>query len=159
MQHQNTPDWAAIRRAYEADREPVARLSERHGVAVSALYWRARVEGWMRRVERRRLMRGPAGRRRVMIDRLFGILEQEVQMIESALVRAQQGDGVAAPAEGERRLRSVASAMRALDKLIQFDQGQEEGKQESQNYTEADAERLRRDLARRLQHLRSERGS
>lgn len=161
MPEQAGPRWSRIRRDYERDREGIAALCARYGVSQSALYRRARAEDWRKRVERRRLSRMPGGRRTLMIDQLYRIVEQEVQMIERALAPpGRRGDGAGpAFAERERQLRALNSVMRTLDRLIQVDartraDNPREDKQEIDNFTEADAQHLRTDLARRLAGLR-----
>ena len=51
-------DWAAIRKAYEMDDEPVRMIAERHGISSSAIDHRMRHEGWSMRRDRARVAKG-----------------------------------------------------------------------------------------------------
>lgn len=159
MPERTAPEWAAIRRDYERGGETIAALCARHGIATATLYRRARTERWLKRIERSRMGRTPEGRRAILVNRLCHIMEEEVLMIEQTLARRTRGgDGEAAPGEDERRLRSLNSVLRTLDKLIQLDEqtqagAPEEGTQEKEASTDADADRLRRDIAQRLGRL------
>lgn len=160
MSKANAPDWAAVRRDYERGREAVLDLCARHGVSVGGLYKRVRGEGWLKRYGRPRLVRTASGRRAVLAGRLGRILEEQVSRIEESLARGAEGHSGEAAGEEERRLRALDTALRMLEKLTKLEEQARrnapgEGKPERENFTEADAERLRRELSERFARLRS----
>lgn len=150
--------WAAIARDYAAGALTVAEICTLHNVSASALYRRAAQEGWKMRRET-----GTASSGRTqgagLADRLLIALDQKMTEFEN---RMTQGGGATA-ADSERDARTLNTLVRLFDKLKGFGtKGEADGKAAASLPHAAtaagkdahDADRLRHDLAQRLEKLR-----
>ncbi len=159
-------DWAAIRRAYEEGDEPVASICARHGVGSTVLYERIAAEGWRRRRPDLSLANRRAGgfkrSRAVVIDRLYKLLEKQLAGI-AARAEARAGEG-ASDDDTKRDIDASAAILRLLERLTDLSRrdaapprgAKAAADNKGSNTTEddeADAERLRRELAHRLARL------
>lgn len=100
------PDWAAIRRDYEANAVILETVAARHKVSVWSIQYRARRDGWTPR------LRVPSTDRTRLIGRMMAVLERQIAKLER---EAEMKD----PAEKEVALLSTMT--RTLDKLIALD--------------------------------------
>ena len=168
-----TPDWPAVRAAYEAGVDPVAALCRRFGVSAYRLYRQAAAEGWSRRRARPyrsarsgdpeapvvdavvvpdRLPPMGAEDRRELIERLYRACEMQIADVEKRFA----GDGEEARArEGDAR--HLAALVQTLSKLNTLDQASRET-ETADKETAVDIDDLRAKLARRLDRLRARNG-
>jgi len=157
MDEANSPDWTAIRAAYESGEGSVEGLCKTHGVAKTALYIRRRRERWALR--NRVDSSNPAtrgNRRRVMVARFFEALEQQIHEIESSLQReAAQADTSAT--SRERAARTLSSLVRTLEKLFELDTSADPAAEARKEAAHRDIEGLRQALAERIARLGRER--
>ncbi len=151
-------DWAVIAHDYASGALTVAEICTLHGVSASMLYRRAAQEGWQMRHKPASATRGREDGNR-MAARLLFALDQKMTEFEN---RMAQG-GVATAADSERDARTLNTLVRLFEKLKGFG-----GKGETDAKTAAapahtstsagehahDADRLRNDLAQRLEKLR-----
>lgn len=160
----NEPDWAQIAHAYATRPERLSDIAARFGVSRQRIQARARREGWQRApaldaavLAKAEETQGPA-RRRIMA-RLFKALDEQMMQIEKRIA-----DGATRPqsaADAERDARALSALAGLYAKLVALDEAAKEaaGDQGEQTgrgrMSEAgrDADRLREELARRLQRL------
>jgi hypothetical protein len=102
------PDWAEIRRAYEAPGQSVKAICAAFGVASWTLHDRVKAEGWTVRKPRRK------GRER-LVERLFLVLERQVKEVE-ARMSARNGIPV-----DDKEAKLLDSLARTLGKLMELD--------------------------------------
>lgn len=162
-------DWATIRRLYESGSPGVAAICAAAGIGTGALYRRARKENWQRRRDdktgakrrgrrtakpRRKGEAAPEAPRKVdrsgLIRRLYAALERQVREVEARLA-AEDGPASA----GERDARTLSNLARTFEKLMEIDGGGAEAHDEG---GARDIDALRKELAKRIDRLRRERG-
>lgn len=144
-------DWQKVREAYEARERAVQEICDAHGIGPTALYRKLREENWplrnelgaLRKGSRKKRPRGP--KREDLVDRLYKAFERQMGEFEARLGAAAQA-GV-----DEKDARTLGSLARTLEKLIGL-RG-ENGGVDGNLKTEVDIERLREELARRLERL------
>ncbi len=160
-------DWAAVAHDYAAGELTVAALCALHGVSKSALYRQAEIDGWAKRAphrKRRRLVPRPlpnTGKRirsKTLARRLLLALDHKMTDFETRIA-----DGPATASDSERDARTLNTLVRLFEKLERFT-----GKRGSRTTAPAgsaattkdtdDADRLRGELARRLETLRGQFG-
>jgi hypothetical protein len=169
-------DWDAIKRAVIHGDKSLARIAEEFGSSESTIRRRAKVGDWVRLVGTKKLpggrrlkapgsprpTRGRASqvRRRKMVQRLFEVLDQKMRLLEERMANAQSVDSAPqSAADAERDTRSLNALARLYAKLVELDDaarkgGAGEGREPSDAMRSSDdADRLRRDLALRLQRL------
>ncbi len=155
-------DWAAIARDYAAGTLRVDDLCILHGVAWSVLYRRIKSEGWPLRNES-----GRRARRHLRPDltkRLLVALELKMTQFEKRMIEA--GAPVTS-ADSERDARTLNTLVRLFEKLKGFGE-KAAASTRSRAATQAagdpaasagkdahDADRLRQELAQRLEKLRA----
>ena len=175
-------DWEGIKQAYVHGDWSLQRIAEAFGTSEYMIRTRAKRDGWTRRVGTKPLPRGqkprPPGtpkakrptaeeqRRRNLVCRLLDALDQGLMQLEARMAPDAGTDGQPpSAADAERDGRTLAGLARLYAKLVELDAGAEGGGRAEQNAgalkLEAtdDADRLRRDLALRLQRLNQSRGS
>ncbi|MCV0370815.1 hypothetical protein [Filomicrobium sp.] len=165
-------NWAEIRRAYEAGLETVAALATRCAVSADRIYRRARKEGWTRRSSRRvKQAKGkraagkvcgakPRGRddRKIshvaMIQRLYRAIDENLKRLEA---RMGSGREVSA-AESARETRELGVMIRSFEKVTAFATDIERSRKPAapERISSADAERMREEIAKRLERLNGE---
>ena len=149
-----TPDWEAIRGAYEAGKPTVAEICRRFGVRQTALYAKVRRECWPRRLSRIAARRTSPETRLALVHRLF--LRFEQQMAEADARRAKFGFGEADPV-GAHEARTLAVLARTLEKLIEIEDTRTRpagrGLSDAEPQDDAEVERIRAELARRIAGL------
>jgi hypothetical protein len=155
------PDWNAIRLAYEGKELPVSRIAEQHGVSTSAINRRCLKESWVRRSAatrsgRRKVIRAPAVRRKTLVDRLYAILDHNLELMEQRMTSGEP----ATAAERERDTRALGALVRTFGQVSELnettaaDAAPKSGNGSALDEREAD--RLRLELARRILKLREE---
>jgi len=157
MDEANSPDWDAVRAAYEGGVGSIASLCAKFGIAKTALYKRRRHERWRprNRVDRS----NPAtrtNRRRVMVARFFEALERQIHDVETSL-RGEAAQADTSSASRERAARTLSSLVRTLEKLIELDTGADPAAQARKEAAHRDIEGLRQALADRIARLGRER--
>jgi hypothetical protein len=166
-----TPDWPAIRRAYEDQSLSVRKIAEGHGVTVSALNRRRTAEGWPRRAQKKP---SPAGRskrstgqsiargRKAIVERLYNILERNLKLMEVRMETSEPGTA----ADRERDTRAIGSLTRTVGKITELDAETKPvastaaGSEKARGgIDEAEADRIRVELAQRILKFRERRQS
>ncbi len=132
MHSSNSPDWAAIRAAYEANCVPVAQIVAEHGISRWRLRQQMQREDWTRRQKRQVSAR-------VMVRRLLAVLDDRIRRLEDA------GGEVA------QDVATLNTMARTLEKLIALDKVQEKKKPDPKRRREI--EELRQKLVERLDRL------
>ncbi|MEO1205934.1 MAG: hypothetical protein AAFV45_06340 [Pseudomonadota bacterium] len=182
--------WAAIRRAYENGGGTVDALAKAHGVGVSTVYRRVKLDGWARRAKRPvagpdaadggevaavaevvaaqldgsqlvqtvRKVRSPAGKT-ALVRRLFTAIDTKLARIEDRM----QSKAELSFADSERETRELSNMIRSFEKVTavaadlekQRGKAGKPGKGGKANSVEraADAERMRSEIAERLEKL------
>ena len=172
--HRDGTDWGAIKHAVIDGDWSLRRIAEAYGVGETTIRCRMQKEGWVRLVGTKPLPSGRrAGatpgvpkekrakpkkfRRRQMVQRLFQVLDAKLTEIEERMAAGQSGEATATAADAERDARSLAALARLYAKLVELDEAAKQGgrgsKEESAKETSEDADRLRQDLALRLERL------
>jgi hypothetical protein len=157
-----TPDWDAVARDYAAGLLTVSEICARHGVSRATLYNRAKIEGWPLRhgatvIVQRRTQAG-------LTKRLLAALDTKMKQFESRMSESAGGETAA---DGERDARTLNTLVRLFEKLKEI--GEVSGGEAAARSPNAmpgpaiglkpdDAERLRNDLAQRLESLRGQLG-
>jgi hypothetical protein len=149
------------------------RIADAHGVSQTAVIQRAKKHGWVRLVGTKRLRPGPRPgkpkakraaaeeiRRRDIVRRLLEALDKRLIHLEKRMAPdAESGDVAQSAADAERDARTLSGLARLYAKLVELDDSAstkgEPDQDKSVTKPEAtdDADRLRRDLALRLQRL------
>jgi hypothetical protein len=156
------PDWEAIARDYAAGLLTVLQICEEHAVSQTALYDRAKAEGWpLRRASAvLALRRSRAG----LTKRLLSALDAKLAQLEHRMAKITASETAA---DGERDARTLHTLLRMLERLREM--GEAGGRKRRGRPPKAaagtmmdikpdDAERIRDDLARRLEALRGQLG-
>ena len=178
MDAHDPTDWEGIEQAYVKGDWSVLRIAEAFGTSRWTLANRAAKEGWVRQVRTKSLRPGrkprPPGvppparpnaqqvRARRIMARLFRALDEKMRALEERIARARDEDAPPpSAADVERDARTLSSLARLYAKLVELDDrareqdGGPKGSETDAARSEAlpDADRLRRDLALRLQRL------
>ncbi len=175
-------DWEGIEQAYVHGDWSLRRIAEAFGTSEYMIRTRAKTDGWIRLLGTKPLPRGQKPRapgapkaksataekqrRRNLVGRLLNALDQGLMQLEARMAPdAKTGGQPPNAAESERDARTLSGLARLYAKLVELDAGAEGGGKAEQGKgalkPEAtdDADRLRRDLALRLQRLNQSRGS
>ncbi|MDP2621347.1 MAG: hypothetical protein Q8P46_14435 [Hyphomicrobiales bacterium] len=151
------PDEAAIERAYVEGKATVAEILARFGISKDKLYRLADAGGWPRRIKRMPSAQEMAGARIALVQRLYRRFEGHLKEAEErrAELGLMQPDEVA-----ERDARTMAVLARTLEKVMELDEnaarrgeGTSAGQGAAVAMDEADVERIRAELARRIARL------
>ncbi len=157
MDEANSPDWNAIRTAYESGKDSVDSICKTYRIARTALYIRRRRERWAPRNRVDRSNPATRGyRRRVMVARFFEALERQIQDIESSLCH-EAAQAETSATSRERAARTLSSLVRTLEKLFELDTGADPAAQARKEAAHRDIEGLRQALADRIARLGRER--
>jgi len=161
MNEQQPPDWPAILRAFRDRDCAVAEFCRRNGISASSLYRRLAAEA--RQAQARKPARGGRRRKRCvaavpvkgrggLFARLSRALDEKMTEFETA-IRAQEPRS---PADAEREARTLLSLMRMFERLNALQPNMGKGSADPANpRLDADADAIRRQLAERLERLRS----
>ena len=156
-------DWGAIAHDYAASALSVPELCALYSVSKSVLYRRINRNGWIKRSAKRRAAahRPPTPRRpngeEKLARRLLKALDHKMKELETRMTQADAAPATAA--DSERDARTLGTLVRLFDRLKGIGAkaagvtgapaaGRTAGKDHH------DADRVRRDLARRLEKLR-----
>lgn len=165
----SAPDWDAIRRDYEAGQRTVEEICVEHQVQRRRFYTERQQQGWTLRRPK-----GPAPARahckqRSLAGRLVNALDRKMRQFERRLEMAA-GNGNAADSERDARtLNTLARLCEKLTALQAADAASSAGHRHrggsaapasaaTEDTTLHDQERLRGELARRLDTLRTQIG-
>ena len=172
--------WAAVRRAYADVALPLSEIAARHGLTPLAIGARASREGWPGREERRRKAGGSArrskakkahasatpegkraakgglptrGAQRALIGRLYRAISLKLDHMEK---RMASGEARSAQDE-ERESRALATLISNFEKVTEAVAGLDTDRDAARapGTAGADAERMRREIAERLERLGS----
>jgi hypothetical protein len=153
-----SPDWQAVECDYRAGLLAVDAICAARGVSRTALYARARSQGWpLRRGAKAQLPDTPGG----LARRLLSALEAKMTLFEA---RMAQGAAAETAADSERDARTLNTLVRMFDKLTEIgmaggaDRSGAPGARATMELNAHDAGRLRDDLAQRLERLRGQLG-
>jgi len=167
--------WAAVRRAYADASVPLAEISKQHGLTPMRIGARAKREGWAGREERTRksgasARRGASktanaprasaerrqkdalptrGAQRALIGRLYRAISLKLEHMEE---RMASGDSRSAQDE-ERESRALATLISNFEKVTEAVAGLDKERDAARAGIGADAERMRREIAERLERL------
>jgi hypothetical protein len=152
------------------------RVADHFGIGVGRLVRRVRLGCWTREVPvkacrgRPRVARPDASRPLTkrerlrasgMLRRLYQALDHKITLLEQRMASAVDGGAPQSAADIERDARSLNGFARLYAKLVELDEAarreQGEGTQARSQRSSEDADRLRRDLALRLQRLNQKR--
>jgi hypothetical protein len=171
--HNAPPDWAGAKHDFIHGDRSLDRIGRARGMSRTALVVRAKKEGWVRLVGTKPLKPGPKPRppdepkpkptgqlRRDLARRLLEALDKRLMLLETRMAPdGELGVAMQSAADGERDARTLTGLARLLAKLVELNDaaraGAKGGTDKSVTKPEAtdDADRLRRDLALRLQRL------
>jgi hypothetical protein len=157
----------AIKQDYLHGGLSVARIAEKHRTTGYFVRRYAKEGRWVRQVETRWLKRGPQrgvprprlGRGRVgrIRERLYRVLDEKMKQIEERMADQQPNDAPQSAADAEREARALAALARLYAQLVEIDdKATARGSADNQQRGGAveDADRIRRDLALRLEGLK-----
>jgi hypothetical protein len=159
-------DWVGIEREYIYGDKSLNRIAALYGSSSGGIRYRAKRDGWVRLFGTTPLTPGPAARlpraprpnadqlrQRRLARRLFKVIDAKLQEIETRMNKADANAAPPSAADTERDVRSVSSLIGLFDKVVELDEAARKAGKGSETSTvrsEADADRLRRDLAERL---------
>ncbi|AXS39953.1 hypothetical protein [Breoghania sp. L-A4] len=144
--------WAEARRLFEVEGQDVAVIAEMLDVHPTTVYGRARQEQWSRPLNyrgKRPLTGVGTARRRRMTARLFAAFERQVRDMEARLA------GLDGREADDRDARTLATLAQTLDRLVGLDASINAPDDGEAPDDEPDIDAFRRDLARRLEAIRS----
>lgn len=163
----NSPyvDWAVVEREYAAMELTTQEICLQHGITQSALYHRVRINGWpLRQPDKLRRPKTPSAKcahrnpgEAAMARRLLTALDRKMTEFENRI--AEPGNA----ADSERDARTLGTLVRLFDKLTALGDKRSMARKNAASAKAAnssagkdahDADRLRLDLARRLEKLR-----
>ncbi len=120
MTEGSDPDWAAIRRAVEAGKEPIVKIAERFGVSAHNIYARKHRWAWSRSIDTSSaagIERGVAKMVAQIFTQLRAVARTNRAMSrEAKTLKAQPADGSTL----ERRLRQAAEAEARLASIMKL---------------------------------------
>ena len=169
--------WTEIRRAYEDGSDPVAAIAKRCGVSAGTIYRRARKDCWVRRsssgkqqklpqeteTNKARRSKSPQASKKSkrskakvgraeLAERLYRAIDAKLSRLEA---RMQSDDDLSA-ADSERETRELGSMIRSFEKVAALagdEKPSRQGEPERADSGKRDAERMREEIARRLERL------
>jgi hypothetical protein len=155
-------DWAAIAHDYAATALTVSEICALRSITHTALYNRARRDGWIKRsaalraASHRPTRARPDKGKADLARRLLTALDHKMTEFETRMTQAKAA-APATAADSERDARTLGTLVRLFDKLKGFGAkaaaGAKPGSWTAGKDTH-DADRFRNDLARRLESLR-----
>ena len=170
--------WDRVRRDFEDPALSLKTICARHGLSLSQLYRYRKKHGWppRKRGQKQRarnkadvIRKGARGRsalkrRLEMIERLYTMLERELQDFEKmGAGDSDEPPAVPSGADRERSARTLTSLIRSFDKICEFDDKAQEAQRRAQHsgtaLPETDADGLRLKIAQRLERLLADRGT
>ena len=178
-----SPDWAAIRHAFESGRVSIKTLLRRHHLTRSEFMAMKRRQNWQRTHYKTTSKAGykpkpaapaasadspkPDQRRTDLINRLYKVLEQKILEIETIMLTPLPETDIDQNAShAEKQAKTLAVLVTLFDKISALElAGQPPARRKADQITddaderddENETNRIREDLARRLERLQSER--
>lgn len=181
MQADNEDPWPEIARAWVEGVESVAAIAKRHRLFPARIYTRAKAEDWPARggaAEKPKSLTRPAGSssnskrapvqpvpaavaaeaphaadvpREVLLRRLFGAIDLKLKQLEK---RMSSGKAVSA-ADSERQTRELNQMIRSFEMVTELARDRDNAAVGAAITTVSatDAERMRREIAERLERL------
>lgn len=181
MQADKDDPWAEIARAWAESEESVASIAKRHRLFPARIYMRAKAEGWPSRASSAAIPQTPSrpadanskGRkvtlppsprapaaeaplaadvpREVLLRRLFAAIDLKLEQLEK---RMSSGKAVSA-ADSERQTRELNQMIRSFEMVTELARDRDNAASGSAATTvsASDAERMRREIAERLERL------
>ncbi len=160
--------WAEVRRAYEQSPAPIMEIASTAGVTRQRIAARAKKDGWVRHGTRAAppgedtpQTKKPAtsaalptrGAQRALIGRLYRAISLKLEHMEK---RMASGKARSAQDE-ERESRALATLINNFEKVTEAvaELGKDRETQRTTRRANADAERMRREIADRLERLGS----
>ncbi|MCC7250532.1 hypothetical protein [Hyphomicrobium sp.] len=169
--------WAAVRRAYADASVPLAEIAKRFGVTPMRIGARAKREGWAGREERAGKTKGGAakagkspapvtplskrsrrdalptrGAQASLIGRLYRAISLKLEHMEKRMASGE----VRSAQDEERESRALATLISNFEKVTEAVAGLDENRDAARTAgAGADAERMRREIAERLERLGS----
>lgn len=163
------PNWDAIKEDFVHSGLSLARLSERHGVSAPRISRRAEKDGWARLVPVRPLARSPKSKaaaprkpaktaqRGELVRRLLEALDNGLTQLEARMTPPTNASEPQSAANAERDARILNGLARLYAKLVALDdetrRKEKRGEESAKTEVRDDADKLRQELALRLQRL------
>lgn len=147
--------WADIAGAYAAGDETVAAIAARHGIDRGAIIRRAQADGWPRRRAPSHAPRAPTERAQAaLMRRLFNAIKTKLKHLETSM---KSGKAMSA-ADSERQTRQINHLIRSFEKVTELARARDNaasgsGAPGGASISTADAERMRAEIAERLERL------
>lgn len=161
------PDWAAVRVAYEACKEPITAIATRFGVSDIRIRRAAMRFGWTLRSHSRRS--GPRSEgaktrrtrseraRRSVVRRLHRLIAENLKRMETAMT----SDDPASPIDKERETRAIGKLIQNFERVEELETDRNRGHKNRAGQTAGDngpltpeeTQRLSLELAERLYQL------
>lgn len=161
--------WAEVRRAYEEGRISLSEMGKRFGLTRQRIGAKAKKEGWTRgdqqrsassaqkvassepKNETRRTVLPTRGAQRALIGRLYRAISLKLEHMET---RMASGESRSAQDE-ERESRALATLINNFEKVTEAVAGLDKDRDATRTAGRAstDAERMRREIAERLERL------
>jgi hypothetical protein len=131
------PDWAKIRADYQSREMTRFAICRKHDISRAALDARARDARW-------KIPNFDAIERRLLIDRVMGILEQQIELAEKKIEEKEDR-------QMDKEAVLLGNIARNLEKLIDLDKAQAPGREVKAET--AEMQDMRRQLAGRIDAL------
>jgi hypothetical protein len=171
--------WAAIRLAYETTGEPVQAIAHRFGTGKDRIYKQAHREKWLKRSERKLISldavppppvvrieeplaaepmpvvpsdsERPAETHEQRLERLHRIIDRLLIKLE----RTMANNPNMTPQDQEKTARAVTQTVTAMERVTELanTQGKVPETDGGQSHERAEADRMRREIAERLERL------
>jgi hypothetical protein len=121
--------WAAVRLDYEAGEMTIFEIVRHYQLRLVQLETRARKNKWVRQC-------GPEADRRILVFKLFSLLERQMDLVEAAMERGDRAEKA-----------TLGELVRGLEKVIEL---QKADKSVGSGVESAEMARIRRQLADRI---------
>lgn len=165
-------DWAGIEREYVHGDKSLNRISDIYGPSSTTISKYAKAGGWVRLVGTKRLKGGRPPRqpgmartkpppakirwRQQFVRRLFMLLDDRLIALEARMADANANFSELSAGEIEREARAVSTIAGCYKKIVELEEAARKAGKSSEMSavrSEEDADRLRRELAERLERL------
>jgi transposase-like protein len=149
-------DWTEIALQYARGVLAVREICENFGISTSALYRRARREGWpSRKNSSRQIEQDLPDAEDTMTARLYRALDRKLGVIEQRIAKSDTGEVSMSPSDNERDARTLNSLMRLYERLNEIEGRNPIAEPSTDTEVEPnDAEQTRKELAQRFARLR-----
>lgn len=144
--------WGEIERAYVETDEEIRAIAARFSIAVATIYKRAAKCGWPRRRKKGQADVRAAIARQTLGERLFRVMIKKLEQLETRMESNAHGTA----ADREREMREIGAVVRGFEKVKELGAGDRNGQGDdgpSRVLAAHDAERIRHEIAERLERL------